>query len=360
MFDIHRQRINGIRKALAAQKADGIIITSLINIRYLTGYTGSSGLLWISKRQAVFFTDFRYQEQVKREVKGARSVIIKKGIWEELFLNSDFKKAKRIGFEKNDLKYHQYESLQKELKNKKLLPLAGLPEELRKIKDPDEIKKIARAAAIADRAFSRIVKIVKPGMTELEVSYKLESIMKTLGASGPSFDIIVGSGPNSALPHAQPSERKIRKGDFIVFDFGAVYRGYHSDMTRTVCVGQPSPRHLMVYNTVLKSQLAGLKALKAGIKGQEADGAARSVIDSAGYAKYFGHGLGHGVGLEVHEAPGVGSKSANLLPANSVVTVEPGVYLPGWGGVRIEDLAAVTAKGCRILSKSPKELIVIK
>ncbi|MDO9391488.1 MAG: Xaa-Pro peptidase family protein [bacterium] len=360
MPDIHRQRITGIRKALALNKADGIIITNLINIRYLAGYTGSSGLLWISQKESVFFTDFRYQEQVKREVKGARCIIIKKGLWEELFLNPDFKKARKVGFEKNDLKYYQYELLQKELKAKKLLPLSGLTEELRKVKVPDEIKNIARAAAIADKSFSRIVRGIRPGMTELEIAFKLESIMKTLGASAPSFDTIVGSGPNSALPHAQPSDRKIRKGDFIVFDFGAVYRGYHSDMTRTVCVGEPSPKHLKVYDTVLRSQLAGLKAVRAGVKGREADAAARAVINAAGYAKYFGHGLGHGVGLEVHEAPGVGSKSENLLPVNSVVTVEPGVYLPGWGGVRIEDLVVVTATGCRILSNSPKELIVIK
>jgi Xaa-Pro aminopeptidase len=360
MSDIHGKRMNGIKKALVAHKVDGLIITNLINIRYLVGYTGSSGLLWVSKKQAVFFTDFRYQEQVKREVKGARPVIVKKSLWEDLFVNPDFKKTKRIGFEKNDLKYYQYELLQKELKGRKLLPLAGLPEELRKVKDQDEIKCIALAAAIADKAFGRIVKIVKPGMTELEITDRLESLMKSFGSLNPSFATIVGSGPNSALPHAQPSARKIKKGDFIVFDFGATCRGYHSDMTRTVCVGQPGPRHLKVYHTVLKSQLSGLKALKAGIKGLEADRAARSVIDEAGFAKYFGHGLGHGVGLEVHEAPGVGSKSVNLLPVDSVVTVEPGIYLPGWGGVRIEDLVVVTAKGCRILSKSPKELIIIK
>ena len=356
----HGKRINGIIKALTAQKADGLIITNLINIRYLTGYSGSSGLLWISKKGSVFFTDFRYQEQVKREVKGVKSVIIKNGLWEELFLNPGFKKARKIGFEKNDLKYHQYELLKKELKAKKTLPLTGLTEELRKVKDPDEIKCIARAAAIADQAFSRIVKIVKPGMTELEITGRLESLMKSFGSLKISFDTIVGSGPNSALPHAQPSERKIRKGDFIVFDFGATYRGYHSDMTRTVCIGEPSPKHLKVYDTVLKSQLAGLKSIKAGIKGMEADQAARAVINAAGYAKHFGHGLGHGVGLEVHEAPGVGSKSVNLLPVNSVVTVEPGIYLPGWGGVRIEDLVVVTARGCRILSNSPKKLIIIK
>jgi Xaa-Pro aminopeptidase len=317
-------------------------------------------LLWISKKQSVFFTDFRYQEQVKREVFGAKAVIIKKSLWEELFQLQDFKKARNIGFEKADLSYSQYEFLHKELKRRKAVPVAGMVEDLRKVKAAEETAKIAKAAAIADRAFARIVKFIKPGMTELQLAAQLEHYMKDLGASNPSFDSIIAAGPNSALPHAQPSGRKIRKGDFIVLDFGATYQGYRSDMTRTLCVGKPTPKHLKIYDTVLKAQLAGLKAIKAGVRGKEADAAARQIIDQAGYSKYFGHGLGHGVGLDVHELPGVGSKSENLLPADSVVTCEPGIYLPGWGGVRIEDLVVVTKAGCRILSRSPKKMIIIK
>jgi Xaa-Pro aminopeptidase len=360
MKDLRTTRISGIRAAFKKQRIDGLIVTNLRNIRYLCGYSGSSGLLWISKKQSAFFTDFRYQEQVKREVFGAKAVIIKKSLYEELFQLPDFRKARNIGFEKTDLSYSQYELLKKELKKRKAVPVSGLVEELRKVKTPEEINKIAQAASIADQAFARIVKFIRPGMTELQVAAQLEHYMKDLGASNPSFDSIIAAGPNSALPHAQPSNRRIRKGDFIVLDFGATWQGYRSDMTRTLCVGKPTPKHLKIYDVVSKAQLAGLKAIKAGVKGKEADADARQVIDRVGYGQYFGHGLGHGVGLDVHEQPNLGSKSENMLPAGSVVTCEPGIYLPGWGGVRIEDLVAVTQNGCRILSKSSKKLIIIK
>ncbi|MRR10650.1 peptidase M24 family protein, partial [bacterium] len=194
---------------------------------------------------------------------------------------------------------------------------------------------------------------------EAAIAERLEALMKAYGASRPSFETIVGSGPNGALPHARPGSRRVRRGDFIVLDFGAQYRGYCSDMTRTVVLGRPTDRHKRIYGIVAEAQRAGLDAVRAGVSGKAADAAARAVIDGAGFAKNYGHGLGHGVGMEVHELPRLSKLSDNVLQANAVVTVEPGIYLPGWGGVRIEDLVVVTAAGNRVLSRSPKQLIAI-
>ncbi len=353
-------RIDSIKKALGQKKLDVMLFTSLLNIRYLAGYSGSSGMLLVNPRGADFLTDFRYKEQSAKEVRGARTTIITSSLLEELSRLPAFVRSRKIGIEEQNLTYAQFLQLQKLAPKKKFVPASGLAENLRQIKANDEIGKIAQAAHIADLAFSRIIRFIKPGLTEKAIAAQLDHTLKMLGAANPSFDSIVGSGPNGALPHAQPSDRKVRKGDFIVLDFGAIHQGYHSDMTRTICLGRPTEKHLKIYDIVTKAQAAGLKAVKAGIKGKVADLAAREIIDRAGYGKYYGHGLGHGVGLAVHEAPGVGMKAENILPENSIVTVEPGIYLPGWGGVRIEDLVVVVKGGCRILSGSTKKLITIK
>lgn len=352
--------IEQIKKEVGKRKLDAMIFTDLINIRYLAGYSGSSGMLLVTPRSADFLTDFRYKEQSTREVKGARVTIITTSLMEEMSHLQAFVKAKSIGIEEQNLTFSQFRQLERMAPKKKFVPVSNLAEELRRIKSSAEIQKIAKAAGIADQAFARIVRFIKPGMTERTIAAQLDHTLKLLGSSNPSFDSIVGSGPNGALPHAKPGERKVRKGDFIVLDFGAIYQGYHSDMTRTVLLGKPTEKHQKIYDIVARAQMTGLKTVRAGIKGLEADRAARQVIDGAGYGKYYGHGLGHGVGLEVHESPNMGMRSENILPVNSIVTVEPGIYLPGWGGVRIEDLVAVTAKGCRILTHSTKKLITIK
>jgi Xaa-Pro aminopeptidase len=352
--------IDRIKKEVGRNKLDAMLFTDLLNIRYLAGYSGSSGMLLVNPRGADFLTDFRYKEQSAREVKGARITIITTSLMQEISQLPSFKKARTVGIEEQNLSYAQFLQLQKLAPKKKFVPVSNLAENLRQVKSAAEIQKIAKAAHIADQAFASIVKFIKPGMTEKLIAAQLDHTLKMLGSTNPSFDSIVGSGPNGALPHAQPGDRQVRKGDFIVLDFGAIHRGYHSDMTRTVCLGKPSEKHLKIYDIVTRAQAAGLKAVRAGVKGREADAAARKIIDDAGYGKYYGHGLGHGVGLAVHEAPGVGMKAENILPENSIVTVEPGIYLPGWGGVRIEDLVAVARGGCRILSRSPKKLITIK
>lgn len=356
----NNQRIMNIRKAVVKNNLDGMLFTNLPNIRYLSGYSGSSGMLWVTPKQAIFLTDFRYKEQSAREVKNARTVIVTKGLLDGLTTLPEFIQARNIGFEEQALTYSQYRSLQKESRGKKLVPISGMAEKPRQVKSPEEIVKIARASQIADQAFNRILKFIKPGISEKLIAAELDHTLKMLGSSNPSFDSIVGSGPNGALPHAQPGDRKVRKGDFIVLDFGAIYQGYHSDMTRTVCLGRPTEKHLKIYDIVTRAQMAGLNAVKSGIKGKYADLAARKIINEAGYGDYYGHGLGHGVGLEVHEGPNMGMRTENILPENSTVTVEPGIYLPGWGGVRIEDLVVVKKDSCLVLSKSTKKLIIIK
>lgn len=342
------------------ERLDGLIVTGPANIRYLCGYSGSSGMLWATPRETVFFTDFRYQEQIKREVRAGRRVIIKKSLLDDLLAQPGIRKARRMGYESGHLLCSQLERIARDVPARRLKPTAGLVEAVRQVKEPGELALMARAAAIADRAFSAIVKLIKPGMSERMVAAQLDFFLKSYGADKPSFDSIVAAGPNSALPHAQPGDRKLRRGDFLVMDFGARYRGYCSDMTRTVCIGKPTARHLEIYGLVQRAQAAGLKAARPGVQGRAADGAARAVIEEAGYGRYFGHGLGHGVGLEVHEGPRLGKTSQDFLRPGHAVTVEPGVYLPGWGGVRIEDLVAVTPAGCRILTRSTKKLITIK
>jgi Xaa-Pro aminopeptidase len=355
----YSKRTAAARAALKQRKLDGLIVTKPANVRYLSGYSGSSGLLWLVRRESLLLTDFRYQEQCKREVRGSRTVIIKKSLFEDLLAVPSFAKARTVGFESPALAFAQYAFLKKRARTKRYVATEKIVEAIRLIKGSGELAKVARAAAIADRAFAAIVKRIRPGMTEEDVAAQLDGLMKHFGSSKPSFDTIVASGQNSALPHAQPGSRKLRRGDFLTMDFGATYQGYHSDMTRTVCIGRPTPKHRQIYNLVLEAQLKGLRAVRHGTRGADADAAAREVIEQAGYGSCFGHGLGHGVGLEVHEGPGLRKLSEDVLKTGQVVTVEPGVYLPGWGGVRIEDLVVVTRSGCRILSRSPKKLTVI-
>lgn len=353
----HAKRMAAARRAAARAGLDALLVSHLVNVRYLCGYSGSAGLLLVTRAGSSFLTDFRYQEQIKREVHGARRVIINKDLYSDLLELRGIGKLRKIGFESQHLTFDRYDFLRKNLTA--VIPTAGMIERLREVKRPEEIGEIAAAARIADRAFAQIVREIKPGMTELAIAARLEFLLKSLGASRPSFETIVGSGPNGALPHAKPGARRVRRGDFIVIDFGAFHRGYCSDMTRTVVLGKPTDKHKRIYGIVRDAQLAGLRAVRTGVSGKQADAAARWVIEAAGFGKQFGHGLGHGVGMEVHELPRLGKLSDNILQENSVVTVEPGVYLPGWGGVRIEDLVAVTKTGVRILSKSKKDLIVI-
>jgi Xaa-Pro aminopeptidase len=266
---------------------------------------------------------------------------------------------KRLGFEKDFVTVGNYQKLAEGLSGIELVGLDDTIIELRAVKDLEEIELLAQAEAIGDKAFAHILDFLRPGLTERQVAIELERHMQDLGASGTSFETIVASGPRSAMPHGVASERVIGKNEFVKLDFGCVYKGYCSDMTRTVVVGKADGKQREIYHIVLEAQMAALAGIKAGITGVEADALARDVIVAKGYGDNFGHGLGHGVGLAIHELPRASRLSDNVLQPNSIVTVEPGIYLPGWGGVRIEDMVVVQEDGVRNLTSSPKELIEI-
>lgn len=354
------KRIERVRGAMPEQ-VDGILVFQPQNRRWISGFTGSSGVAVLGREgQPVFLTDFRYTEQAAEQCPGYE--IVRHG----LDLVGDIKEVlgrlgiKRLGFEKDFVTYGQYAKLTEGLEGIELLPMDDTIMEVRSIKDEEEIELMVEAQAIADKAFAHILGYLRPGLTERKVALELERYMQDLGATGASFDIIVASGPRSALPHGVASDRVLQNNEFVKMDFGCVYKGYCSDMTRTVVLGTADEKQKEVYNIVLEAQMTAIKGIKAGITGKDADGLAREVITAKGYGDHFGHGLGHGIGLAVHELPRAGATSENVLAVNSIVTVEPGIYIPGWGGVRIEDMVVVQEGGCRNLTNSRKELIEIK
>lgn len=352
------KRVENLRNLFPSHEVDGVLITKAENRRYITGFTGSSGFVVISKERNILITDFRYIEQAQEQapdfqiVDGSKDMVAKtKEIVDELGI-------KNLGFEIMGLSYHEYQEFEKKLSNiTEMKPLEGIVEKLRVVKDEDEIALLQKAAEIADAAFDHILTVIKPGMSELEVSLELEYFMKKQGSSKNAFDIILASGPRSSLPHGIASNRIIQPNEFVKMDFGATYQGYHSDITRTVVVGEANDKMLEIYNIVKIAQQNVLDNIKAGMNTAEVDALARDIIAEHGYGDNFGHGLGHGVGLEIHEGPRVGSKDPVVLEENMVITVEPGIYIPQFGGVRIEDDIVIKKDGCRILTTSPKELI---
>lgn len=333
-----------------------IIINKPENRRYFSGFTGTSGFLLISKDKSFLITDFRYVEQAAKQAAGYE--IIKHGNNPNETLNALIKDNhfKNIGFESDHVTVANYRLLAEIIGENYLLPVNI--DILRAVKDFYELKLINQAVKIADAAFTHILSFIKPGLCEQDIALELEYKMRQLGAEKSAFDTIVASGFRGALPHGVASSKEIKIGDFITMDFGAVYQGYHSDITRTICVGKASERQRQIYDIVLKSQLAGLNAIKAGIGCKAVDAAARNIIVEQHYGEYFGHGLGHGVGLAIHEEPRLSpSNNDGVLSENMIVTVEPGIYIPGWGGVRIEDTVVVTAQHVEILTKSSKQLI---
>lgn len=353
------QRVEKVRGKIP-QEVDGVLVTQPENRRWVTGFTGSSGLAIIGRKgQPVFLTDFRYTEQADMQCTGYE--IVKQGdkIEEDILRIVRSLGIKSLGFEKDFVSVAYYEKLVAGLKGIELVGLDDIIVQLRAVKDSQEIELLAQAEAIGDKAFTHILGFLRPGLSERQVALELERHMQDQGASGISFDFIVASGPRSAMPHGVASQRIIGKNEFVKMDFGCVYKGYCSDMTRTVVVGKADAKHKEIYNIVLEAQMAALAGIKAGITGREADALARDVITAQGYGDNFGHGLGHGVGLAIHELPRVSFLSDNILEANNIVTAEPGIYLPGWGGVRIEDMVVVEDGGNRNLTFSTKELIEI-
>lgn len=352
-------KLEEIRNRFKELSINGLLITSDYNRRYMTGFTGTAGVAVISEQKAVFITDFRYTEQAAKQIQGYEIIQHSGPIIEEVAKVVHDLGIKKLGFEQDHLTYQAYASYKKELSNSEFVPVSGAVEKLRLIKSPSEIKILKEAAEIADAAYKHILTYVKPGLKEIEVANELEFFMRKNGAISSSFDIIVASGYRSALPHGVASDKVIEKGDFVTLDFGAYYKGYCSDITRTFAVGEPSDELKKIYSTVLEAQLRGMNGIKPGMTGKEADALTRDYIKAQGYGEYFGHSTGHGLGMEVHEGPALSFRSDTVLEQGMVVTVEPGIYVAGLGGVRIEDDVVITETGNESLTHSPKELIIL-
>jgi Xaa-Pro aminopeptidase len=353
-------RATRLAQALPDIGADLLVVTSLVNVRYLTGFTGSSALALIGPDTRAFVTDFRYLAQSAAEVDGAFDRTIAPQELMEMVpeLLPDGELA--LAFEDAHLSVRAHGRLRELAPERvELVPGGDAVESLRAVKDAEEIRRIGEAAKVADAALRQIMEQGLRGRTEISVAIALERAMEDLGAKRPSFGSIVAAGPHGALPHAQPRDVEIGPDELVVIDWGAELDGYCSDCTRTLATGDLPDATLEAYDLVRQAQLAGLDAVTAGTGGREADTAARDVISEAGHAEHFGHGLGHGVGLEIHEAPRLSQRSESVLSSGNVVTVEPGVYLPGQFGVRIEDLVVVTDTACTILTSVPKELITV-
>jgi Xaa-Pro aminopeptidase len=352
----HGSRRQRLTSRLADVGADAFLITFLPNVRYLTGYTGSNGQVLVSEQGSVFFTDGRYEEQSRHEVPDLDRVIYSDAFREALVEACGKLQAKSVAFEEASVSYKTFRELSAKLD---LVPAADEVGRLRWVKDDEELAKIQKAQDITDAALDAVLPTLAEGRTELEVARGLQRSMEDNGAEGLAFETIAAFGENAAEPHHSPTERPLRRGDVVKLDFGARWDGYHSDMTRTVAFGDPGERIREIYEVVRASQQAGIGAVRAGVEGSAADAASRKVIDDAGFGDLFGHGLGHGVGLEIHEGPTLRRVSRDVLPVGSVVTVEPGIYVPGLGGVRIEDMVEVLEGGCRPMPSSAKELVIL-
>ncbi|TAN44040.1 MAG: aminopeptidase P family protein [Nitrospirae bacterium] len=351
------QRRHPIRRFIKTKGIDAFIVTSIKNVRYLTGFTGSSAFALITPDKNFVFTDFRYQEQISREVCGWE-IIIEKGR-RAATVNALAKrlKIKKLGFE-SSASYEFYKGLD-DLKLK-LIPASGLIEKARARKGPEEISKIRTAVERAEKAFLKIKPYVKAGVSEMSVALRLEEQLKKAGCRSVPFEIIVASGANSSMPHARPIQKKIEKGDFVIIDWGGEACGYYSDMTRTLLIsGGPSDEKRKIYSIVDDAREKAVAAVKAGAGCRAVDAAARNRIKEAGYGDFFGHGTGHGVGLDVHEAPRLSWTSKEKISDGTIVTVEPGIYLPGVGGVRIEDMVLATREGCEMLTSLSRKLEVV-
>lgn len=355
----HARRIGVLLEGLVAAHLDGLLLTSLPNIRYLTGFSGTSALLFVSHRESVLITDFRYQTQVRDEVaEGVRVVIEAQSLWTGLWTQlAGQPSATVIGFESAHLLHRDFQRLLEQGARYQWRPTLDLVERLRERKDDGEVALIARAAEVACAALGAAIAEVRAGMTEFAVAGLLERALRDAGSEDYPFPSIVASGERSALPHARSSGRAIERGDLLLLDFGAVVGGYCSDVTRTFAIGQASAEQREVHDVVRVANERASAAVRPGMSGRDADAVAREYIERCGFGELFGHSLGHGVGLEVHEAPRLARAAEGALPEGAVVTIEPGVYRPGWGGVRIEDDVHLTHRGPRILTSFTRELV---
>jgi Xaa-Pro aminopeptidase len=365
--DRRPERLAALRDAMRGAHLDALLLTSLPNIGYLTGFTGSSAIVLVTERDVLLLTDFRYDTQVREEVGDlARIGIEAQSLWAGLWRTlPELGPLELIGFEAAHLVYRDFERLTNGGGTGaggtewRWRPTNDIVESLRERKDPEEIARIAAAAEVATRALERAVRAVRVGMTELEIAGLLEHALRDAGSTGFPFETIVASGPRSALPHARAGSRAVEAGDFLLIDFGAIVDGYCADVTRTFVIGRATDEQRTVYEIVREANRRASSMVRPGMKGRDADALARRYIEERGYGSEFGHSLGHGLGLEVHEAPRLSRTAEATLPAGAVVTIEPGIYRAGWGGVRIEDDVVLDPEGPRILTTFPRELLEI-
>src|SRR5579859_2835011 len=365
---MNQETISQLRTWMVEQGLDAFMVTQPQNRSYLSGWLNDdvegAGLLLVGKQQQILFTNQLYREVAENEAKGWQVTVPSSyEYWAAIVTTAQEYGWQKIGFESAAVTYSEYEKIRDAGKGViTFQPFEeSFVEKLRLVKQPHEIELLKRAIAITDETFTHICSWIQAGMTEKEVQWEILRYMISLGADSQSFESIVASGPHGSMPHAHPSDRRIQPGELITIDMGARYKGYCADMTRTICLGEPSEPHMReVYNAVLNAMKTCEAGLYAGIQGQAADALARNALDMSGLAEYYVHGTGHGVGLQVHEGPGLSSRSPEdmILPADSVVTVEPGVYIPGWSGVRIEDCVLVKEDGFEVLTQSPTELVI--
>ncbi|MDD3655108.1 MAG: Xaa-Pro peptidase family protein [Desulfotomaculaceae bacterium] len=349
-----KARINKLMELRSDVGVEAFYVTRPQNRFYLSGFTGTAGALLLCGSGAFLLTDFRYLEQAKQQSPHLTIVDATESLMNRLDELVRENNVSRLGYDGDHLSHNEFLRLKDKLVSVNLTATSGLVEKLRLIKDSTEIKHIEEAVRLSDRAFEQVRPHIKPGVTEREIGLRLDFAMREMGAEGVAFETIVASGPRSALPHGVASSKRLQKGDLVIMDFGSVYCGYHSDITRTIVVGELAPWQREIYSIVLEAQLKAIEAIRHGVKASAVDSAARYVITSKGYGDYFGHGTGHGLGLDIHENPRLSRKVDTVLQAGMVVTVEPGIYLPGQGGVRIEDTVIVLESGCRVLTQTPK------
>lgn len=341
------------------QGLDAFLVTSLPNVRYLSGFSGSNGICVITASEAYFLTDIRYALQSKEDVRGFRRLVTMVGLFETASRRRLLSGCRKVGFESHHVSHAHYRTIRKLFPRISWKPVSELVEGLALVKDREEIACIAKAAGISDRVFKDIVSVIRPGVRENEIAAKISFLHKSYGAERDAFEPIVASGERGAIPHAGAGPRRIRKGDLVTLDFGCTVNGYASDLTRTIAVGTLSGKGREIYRVVLRAQEEAIEAARAGLLAKDLDAVARRSISSAGFGRYFSHSLGHGLGLRVHERPRISSLSKERLVSGSVITIEPGVYIPGFGGVRIEDDIVLRNNGCRVLTAAPKELMIV-
>ncbi len=352
------RRKETLLNVLLEKGLDGILITNLTSVRYLSGFTGSSAACLILPGDQIFITDGRYQEQSRNEVDGFRRIVDNRPFHQVIVDNDLIPDNLKLAVEGDNLSVNQFRLLRENIPKVDWELTSRIVEEIAAVKDSIEIEALRTAVEITDQVYAEILELIKPGITEKTIALELTKRFRQYG-DGEAYAPIVGSGPNGALPHMYPTERQFTDGDFIVIDAAAKYAGYHADMTRTPLVGKATAKHLEIYNLVLKAQQAGCSKSRAGISCKELDSVTRDIISANGYGEYYIHSTGHGIGLEIHTLPRVSHMSDEILHENNVITIEPGIYIPGWGGVRIEDDVIIKSNGGEILNKTSKELMIL-